>query len=164
MNKKIEQALNAQVEKEMYSSNLYLAMASWAESTGYNGTSKWLYAQAEEERLHMLQFIHYINGRGGKTILTKIDQPPFEWNNVKELFKEVLAHEQIITESINQIVGICSEIRDFSTMNWLQFFVNEQIEEENSVNEILDKLNLLGDSNMYLFDRDVFALRTPAAV
>ncbi len=160
MKKRIEEAINLQIDREMYSSHLYLSMAVWAESNGLSGTSKWLYAQALEERTHMLQFIQYLNGRGGKVIVPAIMQPPQMWENVKELFSEVLKHEQFITDSINEIVFLCTEEKDFTTLNWVQFFVNEQIEEENAVKEILDKLNLLGDNNMYLFDRDIFALRT----
>ena len=160
MNKKVEEALNLQIEKEMYSSHLYLAMASWAEVKGFSGTSKWLYAQAEEERMHMIQFIKYVNERSGNAIITKIAQPPLSWKNIKIMFEQVLEHEKYITESINNIVAICTDERDFSSLNWLQSFVTEQIEEESSVNEILDKLNLLGDNNMYLFDRDILEMRS----
>ena len=162
MNKKVEEALNLQIDKEMYSSHLYLAMASWAETKGFSGTSKWLYAQSEEERNHMIQFIQYVNGRNGNVIVPKIEQPPQEWSDVKIMFEQVLEHEKYITESINNIVAICTDERDFSSLNWLQSFVTEQIEEESSVNEILDKLNLLGNNNMYLFDRDILDMRTNA--
>ena len=108
----------------------------------------------------MIQFIQYVNGRSGNVIITKIDQPPKAWENVKIMFEQVLEHEKYITESINKIVAICTDERDFSSLNWLQSFVTEQIEEESSVNEILDRLNLLGDNNMYLFDRDILDMRS----
>ena len=159
LSKKIEELLNTQVEKEGYSSLLYLAMASWAETRGFSGISKWLYAQADEEKEHMLEFIHYINDRGGHSIIPGFKNPPTEYTGVKELFNDVMGHEQFISASINDIVGACVEGKDFTTQNWLQMFVSEQIEEEAQVQEILDKLNLVGEHNMYMFDRDILSMR-----
>jgi ferritin len=159
LTKKVEEILVSQIQKEAYSSFLYLAMASWAEAEGYEGTSKWLYAQAEEEKLHMLKFIHYVNERGGKAILPAIQQPPVDYSNVQKLFVEVLSHEEHITDSINEIVSVCIAENDFTTQNWVQWFVKEQIEEEASVRNIKDKLKLLGDGNLYLFDKDILAMR-----
>ena len=160
LNKKIEEILNAQVEKEGYSSNLYLAMASWTETSGFKGISKWLYAQADEEKLHMLKFIAYINERAGKAIIPSFKKPPSDFTNVKEMFEEVLKHEQCISNSINEIVARTIEEKDFTTHNWIQWFVNEQIEEEAQVRDLLDKLNLAGDTYIYLFDRDIMSLRS----
>lgn len=160
----VEKALNAQIEKEGYSSNLYLAMAIWAETHGMEGTAQWLYAQAEEEKLHMLKFIHYVNERGGTAIMPAIAKPPAQFNDIFSVFQEVLKHERMISESINDLVATAIENKDFSTNNWLQWFVTEQIEEEASVQTIIDKLNLIGDkSNLYLFDKDIFGMRTAAA-
>lgn len=157
---KVEVALNAQVEKECYSSQLYLAMASWAETSGFEGVSKWLYVQSDEERMHMLKFIAYINERGGRAQVPAIKMPPAEHANIKSMFKEVLEHEYFISKSINDIVGVCIDEKDFTTQNWVQWFVNEQIEEEKNVRLIIDKLNLIGDGNLYLFDKDIMSLRT----
>ncbi len=159
LNKKVEDLLNKQIEKEEYSSNLYLSMAIWAETSGYAGISQWLYEQSEEEREHMLKFIKYVNDRGGKAIVGAVEQPPVEFDNIKKVFVEVLEHERFISQSINEIVELCVAEKDFTTQNWLQFFVMEQIEEEASVQLIIDKLNLLGDHNLYLFDRDIMTLR-----
>lgn len=163
LNKNVEKVLVEQIEKEAYSSNLYLAMASWAENNGLKGTADWLYVQADEERLHMLKFTKYVNERGGKSVISAIQKPPAEFINVLELFTEVLKHEQFVSQSINDIVGVCYETKDFTTVSWIQWFVNEQIEEEASVQTILDKLHLLGEHNLYLFDRDIMSLRTTAA-
>jgi len=160
---KIEKILNKQIEKEGYSSNLYLAMASWAENQGYKGIAEWLYAQSEEERMHMLKFIAYINERDGKAKIPAFEEPVFKVKNAKELFDAVLKHENFITASINEIMALTMSEKDFSSYNWIQWFVNEQIEEEANVKTILDKLKLVGDSNLYLFDRDIMTLRTPAA-
>lgn len=159
---KVESILNVQVEKECYSSHLYLAMAVWAEVNGMEGIAKWLYAQSDEERMHMLKFIGYINERGGQAKISAIKAPPAKLKNVKELFKAVLEHEMFISKSINEIVAVCVDERDFTTQNWVQWFVNEQIEEEKNVRQILDKLNLLGDGNLYLFDKDIMSLRAAA--
>lgn len=157
--KKVEEIINAQILKEDYSSQLYLSMASWAENNGFEGIADWLYAQSEEERVHMLKFVKYVNDRDGVAVIPAIEKPPAEFDNVKLLFDNVLKHEKFISASINEIVGVCMDERDFTTQNWIQWFVTEQIEEEASVKAIIDKLNLLGDTNLYLFDKDILSMR-----
>jgi ferritin len=163
LKKKVEDICNRQVEREGYSSNLYLAMASWAETNGLAGVADWLYAQAGEEKLHMLKFIRYINERGGKAVMPAFKKPPTDFKNVEELFKEVLKHEQFVTSSINEIVDVTFSEKDFNTQNFLQWFVTEQVEEEASVQVILDKLKLGGKNSLYQFDRDIMSLRATAA-
>lgn len=162
MNKKIESILNRQVEREGYSSHLYLAMASWAETEGFKGIAEWLYVQSEEERLHMLKLVKYINERGGKAIIPEIAKPPVSYDGVQKMFEEVLKHEEFITGSINEIVQVCLEEKDFNTHQWVQWFVNEQLEEEASVRTLLDSLRLAGQQHLYLFDRDIMAMRNKA--
>lgn len=159
INNKVEKALNEQVEKEGYSSSLYLAMASWAETKGLPGIAQWLYVQSDEERMHMLKLVKFINERGGKAIIPAFKQPGTDFATVKSMFEDVLKHEQFISASINDIVAVCIAERDYTTQNWLQWFVNEQIEEETNAMQILDKLELLGDGSLYLFDRDIMSLR-----
>jgi ferritin len=161
LNKKVEDICNRQIEREGYSSNLYLAMASWAETSGFGGVADWLYAQADEEKLHMLKFIKYMNERGGKAVLPAFKKPPVDFKGIVEMFTEVLKHEEFITASINEIVALTLEEKDFNTQNFLQWFVTEQVEEEASVRSILDKVKLVGKNNMYQFDRDIMTLRTP---
>jgi ferritin len=163
LKKKVEDICNRQVEREGYSMNLYLAMASWAEINGLSGIADWLYAQAEEEKLHMLKFVRYINERGGKAVIPAFKKPPAEFKNVEEMFREVLKHENFVTASINEIVAVTLEEKDFNTHNFLQWFVMEQIEEEKSAQAIVDKLKIGGKNNLYQFDRDIMSLRTPAA-
>jgi len=163
LKKKIEDICNRQIEREGYSSNLYLAMASWAETNGFSGVAAWLYTQADEERLHMLKFIKYINERDGKAVMPALKKPVAEFKSVEDVFKEVLKHEEFVTASINEIVALTLEEKDFNTHNFLQWFVFEQVEEEASVRTILDKIRLVGKNNMYQFDRDILSLRTPAA-
>jgi ferritin len=162
LNKKIEDICNRQVEREGYSSNLYLAMASWAEVNGLSGVAGWMYSQSDEERIHMLKFIKYINERGGKAVMPSIKKPATDFKSVEEVFKEVLKHEEFITASINEIVALTLEEKDFNTHNFLLWFVMEQVEEEASVRIVLDKLRLVGKNSMYEFDRDIMGLRRPA--
>jgi ferritin len=159
LTKRVEEILVSQIQKEAYSSFLYLAMASWAEAEGIQGTSEWLYQQAEEEKGHMLKLIHYVNERGGRAVVPAIQQPERNYDSVHRLFDQVLEHEEYITASINEIVAVCISEKDFTTQNWIQWFVNEQIEEEASVKAIKDKLKLIGDGNLYLFDRDILSMR-----
>lgn len=163
LKKKLEDICNRQVEREGYSSILYLSMASWAESNGLAGVAQWLYSQAEEEKLHMLKFIKYINERGGKAKIPAFKKPPEDFSNVEELFREVLKHENFVTASINEIVAMTLEEKDFNTHSFLQWFVTEQIEEEASAQAILDKLKLVGKGSLYQFDRDIMSMRAPAA-
>lgn len=162
LKKSIEDICNRQVDREGYSSNLYIAMASWAEVNGYSGVAAWLYSQSDEERIHMLKFIKYINERGGKAIMPALKKPPTEFKNVEDIFKEVLKHEEFVTASINEIVALTLEEKDFNTHNFLQWFVMEQVEEEASARAILDKMRLVGKNNMYEFDRDILSLRRTA--
>ena len=153
----VEKALNAQIELEAYSSQLYLSMASWSEKNGYNGSSQFLYEHADEERGHMLKLFHYINDRDAHAIVPSLDKPPHEFESIKAVFTEVLNHERMISESINNLVGTCIDARDYTTQNFLQWYVSEQIEEENLAKTNLDKLVLLGDdkANMYMFDKEM---------
>ncbi len=161
LHKKIEDLCNRQIEREGYSSNLYLSMASWAENNGLPGVATWLYAQADEERLHMLKFIKYVNERGGAAAVPAMKKPESAFKSVEDVFIQVLKHEEFVTASINEIVQLTLELKDYNTQNFLQWFVNEQVQEESSARIILDKIKLVGKANMYIFDRDIPGLRTP---
>lgn len=157
MNTRVEVALNDQILKEGYSSQFYLAMASWAENNGLNGTAKFLYTHSDEERFHMLKLIKFVNERGGKAIVPFIEQPPIEYKDLENVFEQLLEHELMVTESINNLVDICLQEKDYSTHNFLQWYVTEQLEEEALARTILDKLKLIaGDKGgLYMFDRDL---------
>ncbi|MDR1781357.1 MAG: ferritin [Tannerella sp.] len=159
LSEKVEKNLVEQIEKEGYSSNLYLAMASWAETEGYPGVANWFYAQSEEEHEHMLKLLHYVIDREGKAFVPAFKQPPVKWDSILDVFQKALAHEQFVSKCINDIVGICLEEKDYATYQWMQWFVTEQIEEESTVKTILDKLKLLGDGSLYNFDKDILSLR-----
>lgn len=130
---------------------------------GYPGSSAFLYKHAEEERIHMLKLFHYINERDGHAIVPALKQPPFEFETIKSVFKQILEHEIFISESINNLLGVCLESNDFSTQNFLQWYVTEQIEEESLAKTNIDKLNLMGEANLYLFDKEMQGLSTQTA-
>jgi len=160
LNKEIENVLNLQILKEANSSQLYLSMAGWAEQNGLNGTSQFLYAHADEERMHMLKLIKFINERGGKAKIPKLDEPKDNFKSLEELFIDLLNHEIMVTNSINEIVHICIQLKDYTTHNFMQWFVAEQLEEEALARNILDKIKLIGSDKggLYLFDRDIVKL------
>ncbi len=162
LSKKIESLLNQQVELEAASSQYYLAMASWAEVKGYNGVSKFLYKHADEERLHMLKLIMFVNERGGHGLVPALKAPAANFKGIQEIFEKILKHEIHVTDEINKLVDHCLAEKDYTTHNFLQWYVSEQIEEESLARNILDKLNLIGNDKggMYLFDRDLQSLST----
>lgn len=157
MNKKIEKALNEQVEKEASSSQFYLSMASWAETKGYNGTAKFLYQHSDEERFHMLKLVKFINERGGHALIPAIKKPPVSFDSLEKIFKSLLKHEMDVTNSINGLVDICLQEKDYTTHNFIQWYVSEQLEEEALARTILDKIRMIGSDKggMYLLDRDL---------
>ncbi len=157
MNKRIEAALNDQIVKESSSSQYYLSMASWSENQGLNGTAKFLYEQADEERMHMLKLVKFINERGGVAIIPSIEKPPIEFSSLENVFNSLLEHELMVTASINNLVDICLQEKDYTTHNFVQWYVSEQLEEEAQARTILDKLRLIdGDKGgLYMFDRDL---------
>ena len=157
MNTRVEEALNDQIEKEASSSQFYLAMASWAENNGLNGTAKFMYTHSDEERFHMLKLVKFVNERGGKAIIPSLKQPPKSFENLVNVFDLLLKHEIMVTESINNLVDICLQEKDYTTHNFVQWYVAEQLEEEALARTVLDKLKLIGGDNggMYMFDRDL---------
>ena len=159
LTKKVEELCNRQIEREGYSSNLYLAMASWAETKGMSGIAAWLYAQADEERAHMLKFFRYVNERNGSAIVPEFRKPPVKYKGIPEMFDEVLKHEKFISASINEVLEAAIAGKDHATANWIQWFVKEQVEEESSAQQIIDKLNLAGQHGVYFLDRDIMNLR-----
>ena len=157
MNKRIESALNDQIRKEASSSQYYLSMASWDESNGLNGTANFMYTHSDEERFHMLKLVKFVNERGGRAIVPQLDAPPKDVKNLKNVFESLLEHEIGVTESINNLVDVCLQEKDYTTHNFVQWYVSEQLEEEALARTILDKLNLIGTDagGMYMFDRDL---------
>lgn len=158
LSKTITEALNKQVEMEAESSQAYLAMACWADiQPGLQGVAQFFYTQSDEERMHMLKLIKYINERGGYALVPALEQPMITFPSLKKVFEEFLKHEMKVSGSINELVHTALQEKDYATHNFLQWYVNEQIEEEHLARTTNDKLELIGDdkSGLYLFDRDI---------
>ena len=157
LKEKIEAALNNQIKIEAESSQIYLAMASWAETEGLGGTSQFLYKHSDEERMHMLKLVQYVNERGGKAVIPQLSQPEKNYKSLSNLFQTLLNHEIMVSGEINNLVDICLKEKDYTTHNFMQWYVAEQIEEEALARTIMDKLNMIGSDKggLYLFDRDI---------
>ncbi len=155
--KEIEDALNKQLQIEAESSQFYLAMASWAETQGLNGMAAFLFRHSDEERTHMLKLLHFINERGGKAIVPALGKPEEEFKGWRIVFENLLEHEIKVTESINEVVDVCLQLKDYTTHNFMQWYVAEQIEEEASARTLMDKVELIGNDNsgLYLLDREL---------
>lgn len=157
LSKKIEEALNKQIKLEAESSQVYLSMACWAEIQGFEGVAQFMYAHSDEERMHMLKLVKFVNERGGHAKVSELTAPPTEFGSFKDMFQELFDHEVMVSQAINDLVHVTLEERDYATHNFLQWYVSEQIEEEALARTILDKINLIGDDKggLYLFDNDV---------
>ena len=160
LSKEIEKALNNQIKIEAESSQVYLSMASWAENQGFEGVAQFMYAHSDEERMHMLKLIHFVNERGGFAVVPALEQPPLTFPSIKHAFEALLKHEIFVSESINGVIDLALEEKDYATHNFLQWYVSEQIEEEALARTMNDKLELIGDDKggMYLFDRDILTI------
>jgi ferritin len=165
LSKTIETALNNQIRIEAESSQVYLAMAVWAEVKGLEGISNFMYDQSDEERAHMLKLIKFVNERGGHAHVSELKAPNVTFNSFKEMFEKLLEHEIFVSNSINELVHISLQEKDYSTHNFLQWYVAEQIEEEATARTILDKINMIGNDKggLYLFDRDIQQLTVSSA-
>lgn len=156
----MEAALNKQIALEGAASNLYLSMASWCDREGLNGCAQFMHRQSEEERNHMLRIFHYISDVDGHALTPGMEQPPHEFESVHSLFEQVYHHEQKVTQSINVLVDLCYKENDYSTLNFLQWYVEEQREEEALMRTILDKLKLIGNGpqSLYYIDKELDAV------
>lgn len=163
LSKTLQEALNKQLKHEAMSSQIYLAMASWADiQPGLQGVTQFFYDQSEEERQHMLKLMAYINERGGFGIVPALEQPIITFQSLTRVFEEFLKNEIGVSESINDIVHLALQEKDYATHNFLQWYVAEQIEEERLARTLNEKLEMIGadKSGLYLFDRDILAFRT----
>lgn len=158
--KNVEKAINEQIKREEHSSRIYLSMASWAERNGFPGAADWLYAQTEEERIHMLKLVHYLNDRGGSAVIPALEAPESKFKTLVDLFQQVLKHEEYISASINELYAVCMKEKDYTTGNYLQWYINEQIEEERTVRSILDQIKLAGPEKggLFLMDKEFSTL------
>ena len=157
LSKKMVDALNGQINKEMYSAYLYMAMSAYSDHKGLKGFANWFNVQYQEEMEHAMRIYHYIQDQGGQVELMAIKQPPAEFGTPLEMFQKTLEHEKFVTKSINELVDLAEAEKDHATQIFLQWFVTEQIEEESNDNEIIDKLNLAGQegNGLFMIDKEL---------
>ncbi len=154
---KIEEAFNEQVNWELYSGYLYLSMSAYFQSINLTGAASWMRVQTLEEGAHAMKFFDFINERGGRVTLGEIKTPPKEWESPLAAFEDAYEHEQFVTRRINELVDLCIEEKDHASNNFLQWFVSEQVEEEASVDEVVQKLKLAGGrgGGLFMIDREL---------
>ena len=159
LSKKVEDALNAQVNAELWSAYLYLSMAHNFEADGKAGIANWFKVQFQEEQAHAEIFMNYINARGGRVWLKAIDAVDTEWATPLDAFKATLTHEQKVTSLINDLYALAEAERDYATREMLNWFISEQVEEEESAQELIDKFTLIGNDGMgiYMLDQELAA-------
>ena len=154
ISKNIQTALNKQLNAEFYSSYFYLSMSAYFEAKDLQGFAKWFRMQADEEYAHAMKIFDYVYQVGGEVALQKIDGPKTKWNSFLEVFKDTFEHEQKVTKSINTLVDLAQKEKDHATVNFLQWFVSEQVEEEATAQMNVKKMEMIGDSKSGLFMLD----------
>lgn len=157
MGEKMEQALNDQVNAEWYSANLYMAMSAYFQAENLPGFAGWMYAQALEELTHGMKIYNFINEAGGRAVIKGIDAPPAAWESPEAAFRDACAHEQKVTGLINSLVDLAVSQKEHAANTMLQWFVEEQVEEEASVDAVLKKLERAGDGAgvLFMIDREL---------
>jgi len=166
ISKKLTDAVNSQINKELYSEYFYLSMSAWLLSKDFDGIANFFTVQAQEERFHAMKFFNYLLERGAEVALKQIDGPPVEFKSVTDIFEQTLEHEKLVTKSINDLMDLSIKENDHSAVSFLKWFIDEQVEEEASVSKILNQLKFTGEhpQALMMFDRQL-ALRkfTPEA-
>jgi len=157
IDKKIEAAINEQINWEVYSSYLYFSMAAYFDATNLKGFAHWMRTQAMEEMTHVKRFYDFLTSRGGRVILTAVKAPPTGWDNPKAVFIDTLEHEQHVTKRINDLMNLAHDLREHASISFLQWFIDEQVEEEESVDEVLQslKLNENNPGGLFMIDKDL---------
>lgn len=159
ISKKLHDAINAQINAELWSAYLYLAMSLDAETKGYKGVANWFYVQFQEEQAHARIFMNYLNSVDAKVTLLPIDEVPATWDNVLAMFKQTLEHEKKVTSLINNLAAIANEDRDFASINRLVWFIDEQVEEEENARDMITAVEAVEDNKygMYMLDKELAA-------
>lgn len=162
MNKRVEEAFNEQINEELFSSYVYLAMAAHFETKNLDGFTNWMKLQAQEEVQHAMRLFDHINRRGGRVVLKAIGEPPLEFGSPVEVFEKALAHEEHISACIHRLYGIAVDEKDYPAQMELQWFIEEQVEEEENTGRVVELLRMAGDNQgaLLMLDREL-AERTP---
>jgi len=166
LSKKLEAALNKQINEEFYSSYIYMAMAAYLEDANLDGCAHWMQMQAQEEHLHAMKIFDYMIERGARVELSAVAAPPKEWDSPVAAFEGALEHEKYMTGNINALADLCISEKDHATNNLLQWYVSEQVEEESQVDDILKKLAMMGTDGpgLFLMDRELKSRPAPSIV
>jgi ferritin len=166
LSKKLHDAINEQINAELWSAYLYLAMSLDAEAKGYKGVANWFYVQFQEEQDHARIFMNYLNSRDAKVKLEMINVVPTEWESVLSMFRQTLEHEKRVTAMINNIAAIANEDKDFASINRIAWFIDEQVEEEKTASDLVNHCKMIGDhiGGMIMLDKELGARQyhTPA--
>lgn len=159
LSKKLEEALNEQINAEFWSAYLYLSMAADMSDKGFAGISNWFNIQFKEEQDHAMKIYNYVLSRGGRVELKPIKEVETEWKNPLKAFEETLKHERVVTSLINELYDLALQEKDYATQSMLKWFIDEQVEEEESAQDIISKLKLIGDNGygLYQFDKELAA-------
>ena len=158
MNEKLEKAINDQLNFEIESAHIYLAMAGYVATLGLEGFESWMFVQYDEELSHAKKFIQYINERGGRVQIEGFETPQNEFKSLLDVFEISFGHEKLVTEKINNIMKIAHEVQDYAAISFLQWYVSEQVEEEDNFSKLIEKIKLVKDAGLYMLDKEV-ALR-----
>lgn len=160
ISKKMEKALNEQIALEGYACFLYLSMAAWCDNEGMTGCTNFMRRQSAEEQFHMMKIFEYVSEVDGFPITPGIKQPPRSFESIQKVFEEVYAHEQKVTKSIHKLVSLAKQEDDYTTFEFLQWYVMEQREEEDQMRTVLDRIKIIGDGpqSLYFIDKEVAAI------
>ncbi|MCD6289692.1 MAG: ferritin [Anaerolineae bacterium] len=164
LSKRMEEAINDQIQREFESAYIYLSMAAYFDSINLPGFAHWMKIQFQEEQAHALKFYEFVYDRGGKVVLKPLGQPPVEFQSPVDAFEQTMAHERRITGHINDLYALAIEEKDFASQSFLQWFVEEQVEEEKNASDILEMLKRVGDHyhTLLMIDRELAQRPAPA--
>ena len=157
MNQKLVDAINDQLNYEIESAHIYLAMAGYVATLGLEGFESWLMVQYQEELAHAKKFMGFVNERGGRVNIKGFEDPRNDFESILEVFEISLNHEYSVTSRINNIMDIAHEVRDYAAISFLQWFIDEQVEEEDSFGKVIDRIKLVKDAGLYMLDKDLGA-------
>ena len=166
ISKTMQKAFNEQINAELYSEYLYLAMSSYCDTIDLPGFANWMLQQSTEERIHAMRFYNFVHDRDGEVELLAIDKPPVKYKNVLDMFENVLKHEQLVTKRIHDLYALAQKENDYAAQVELQWFISEQVEEEKTAKDIIQQLKWVGDKSTALFmlDQKLDQRAAPAAV
>ncbi len=154
---KLADAINAQINRELFSEYLYISMQAWFANQNLDGMANWMDVQGKEERFHAMKFFNYLVERGGKVVLKALDQPTVDFSSPLEIFTAALKHEEFISKSINSLMDVAISENDHACRSFLQWYVDEQVEEEANADKIVQKLKMIGDNTygIYMLDAEL---------